>query len=129
MNKTQRERYWVEGRADAIVDMVGAGLFRGTLIRAEDVAKQLAVPHGDLVAAAQRRKARLQRKEGLARPFKLIQPPPVVPEGHKWCPRCRQSKLLDCFGNNKNEYLGKAPYCRPCWNAYARDRYRTRRTG
>lgn len=125
MNKTKRELYWVEGRADAIVDMVGAGLLKA---RAEDVAKQLAVPHKDLVDAAHRRKARLLRKDGLARPFKMIQPPPEVPEGHKWCPRCRQSKPLDYFGNNKNESLGKAPYCRPCWNSYARDRYNARKS-
>ena len=40
-----------------------------------------------------------------------------VPEGHKWCPDCRQVKPIESFVRNAGQPTGRAPYCRPCHNA------------
>lgn len=37
-----------------------------------------------------------------------------APEGQKWCPGCKDTKLLEAFGANRSTHDGKQQYCKPC---------------
>lgn len=39
---------------------------------------------------------------------------PDVPDGHRYCPGCQQTKPLDDFPFNKAARSGRASYCKPC---------------
>ncbi|RKS73395.1 recombination endonuclease VII [Actinomadura pelletieri DSM 43383] len=39
-----------------------------------------------------------------------------VPDGMKYCARCRATKPIEAFGSNRSEKSGLATYCRPCHN-------------
>jgi hypothetical protein len=43
-----------------------------------------------------------------------LQPPPVIPDGHKACPACHQIKSIDAFGKSKAMPDGVQFYCREC---------------
>ncbi|GAA1582564.1 hypothetical protein GCM10009678_76630 [Actinomadura kijaniata] len=40
----------------------------------------------------------------------------AVPEGMKYCPRCKEIQQLDAFGGNRANPDGRAAYCKPCHN-------------
>ncbi|WP_245681868.1 endonuclease VII domain-containing protein [Actinomadura kijaniata] len=40
----------------------------------------------------------------------------AVPEGMKYCPRCKEIQQLDAFGSNRSSPDGRAAYCKPCHN-------------
>ncbi len=46
---------------------------------------------------------------------------PVVPEGYKFCPRCKGVKLLAEFHKNKARSGGVQGHCKTCWLSYQRD--------
>lgn len=121
MHAVRREKYWLEGRADAIVDLVASGVLR---LRPEDVAKQLSVPHIELRSAVKRHAQRKRRGDG---PLMVSRKPNFsgeVPEGHKWCPRCNLVKPLEQFVKNRSAKspLGVHSYCKDCWRNYNRQR-------
>lgn len=48
-----------------------------------------------------------------------------VPEGMKWCPKCKEAKPIDAFGRGvptRNRPDGKATYCKACYSAYSHAR-------
>ncbi|GAA4148532.1 endonuclease VII domain-containing protein [Actinomadura keratinilytica] len=49
-----------------------------------------------------------------ARPYRRHS---AVPEGMKYCPRCKETKPVEGFGRNRAEKSGLAAYCKPCHNA------------
>lgn len=116
MNATRRDRYWLEGRADAIVDLVGAKLVRA---RADEIADALGIPHEEMRRAVRRRPVRLRRGGG---PVDIRRPRLNVPDGHKRCPMCNRVKPLGEFGMNRHEADGHTSYCRPCQNTYNKER-------
>lgn len=46
-----------------------------------------------------------------------------VPEGHKYCPGCKSTKLQAEFGNNRSARDGLTSYCKPCHNAKGKETY------
>jgi hypothetical protein len=42
-----------------------------------------------------------------------------VPDGMKYCPRCKEVLAVDAFVRNRSEPTGIGAYCRPCQNAKA----------
>lgn len=53
---------------------------------------------------------------------------PQVPEGHKYCPRCKRVLPLHAFAGNARRHDGKQTYCRECWSSMQRGRYAGRST-
>ncbi|MCW2938259.1 MAG: putative endonuclease, partial [Actinomycetia bacterium] len=43
-------------------------------------------------------------------------PAPVVPDGCKYCPRCKEIKRVEDFGRNRAKASGLTAYCLPCHN-------------
>ena len=43
----------------------------------------------------------------------------------KRCSRCKETKPLEAFGAHKASEDGLRAWCRGCWNAYHRERYKT----
>lgn len=41
---------------------------------------------------------------------------PVVPDGHRRCPACGDTKVLDDFPRNRSDSGGHGRYCKPCHN-------------
>jgi hypothetical protein len=50
-----------------------------------------------------------------------------APPGHKWCPQCKQAKLLAEFAPDKQSTLGVHPWCRACKRHYDAESKRTKR--
>jgi len=51
--------------------------------------------------------------------------PTTVPEGHKFCPKCNEMKLLEKFGKAKDRPQNKHPFCKVCCRALDRARAKT----
>lgn len=62
-----------------------------------------------------RRAARPAQARRTSRPAGL-----VVPDGHKWCPRCSHVRAVAEFGANRSQPDGLQGYCRACMAEAAR---------
>ena len=54
---------------------------------------------------------------------------PVLPEGFKFCPRCKRVLAVDGFAPDAAARSGRQSYCRECWPAYMRYWRRTTNGG
>ncbi|MFI7702530.1 endonuclease VII domain-containing protein [Nonomuraea sp. NPDC049480] len=52
---------------------------------------------------------------------KTVREAVVVPEGRKYCPRCKEVKPVTEFGRNRAEKSGLTAYCKPCHNVAMRE--------
>lgn len=114
MKPDSKERWWKEGRADAILDMVSLRLTRA-MLRPEDVCKALGIEPSELRSAISRHKNRTRFD-----PQKRALHPrdEQIPKGYKWCGWCCEVKRQDLFGVNRRTKDGLHYYCRSCWNEY-----------
>lgn len=47
----------------------------------------------------------------------------IEPDNDRWCPRCRRFKLLTEFYPNAAKASGLSSMCKPCDNAYRREKW------
>jgi len=50
-----------------------------------------------------------------------VQQARVVPDGHRYCPDCGETKKLDDFPRNRGDTGGRGRYCKPCHNARGKE--------
>ena len=50
-----------------------------------------------------------------------VRPVRRAPEGHRHCPACGETKLLDDFPRNRSARSGYGRYCKPCHNAKGKE--------
>jgi hypothetical protein len=59
---------------------------------------------------------RMKEKHG-----KEVREPREVPDGHRYCPMCQVTKLLEEFPRNRSASKGRGAYCKPCHNARSQE--------
>lgn len=57
-----------------------------------------------------------KRQEKLGKQVRAYRRRSDVPEGMKYCPRCKEVKSVGEFGSNRSQKSALAPYCRSCHN-------------
>jgi hypothetical protein len=60
-------------------------------------------------------------KRLLAKSGREVRKPRAVPEGHRYCPDCGETKPLADFPSSRNDSGGRGGYCKPCHNARGRE--------
>lgn len=56
-----------------------------------------------------------------------VTPTKPVPQGHKWCNRCKDAKPLEAFGKERSSPDGRTNRCSACIARKAREQYRIRK--
>lgn len=52
---------------------------------------------------------------------KAVREAVAVPDGHKYCPRCKEVKPVADFGGNRSTRSGLTAYCKPCHTIVTRE--------
>jgi hypothetical protein len=68
-----------------------------------------------------RRRSTESYRKRKAEQGKTVREAILVPEGHKYCPRCEEIKLVEEFGGNRAKKSGLTDYCKPCHNTVMRE--------